>query len=153
MWSSFLFKFFTKVFTGFGMPTLTSYVGIFIIIVLEWLYFNDWQTRTKSLTPPIQEDNVDSFFRLKAGFRCLKINWQQVIKNPCHILEIIGILSYGIYLWHGEIVYFTEKIIPITNIPSYTLNVVIAWLFTCFLATLTFYSIEKIPYYISKQFK
>lgn len=73
----------------------------------------------------------------------LKLTFAAVLKNPVRVLEIPGILSYGIYIWHMPIINrvganFTSNI-PIEQFYSTLIATIIL---SSILATLTYYLIE-----------
>lgn len=73
----------------------------------------------------------------------LKLTFAAILKNPVRVLEIPGILSYGIYIWHLPIINrvganFTSNI-PIEQFYSTFIATIIL---SSILATLTYYLIE-----------
>jgi len=70
-----------------------------------------------------------------------KLSLQACLDNPRRILEIIGVLSYGIYLWHGAII---KQILPIVQSEN-NLEMFSNKLFTTFVLSLLF---SAVTYYL-----
>lgn len=69
---------------------------------------------------------------------------EEVIRNPSRIFELIGALSYGIYLWHGPIVGQTF-VVPVVNESSISeslLRSLVAIIISAILAYLTYRYVE-----------
>lgn len=81
-----------------------------------------------------------------------KLSFAAILRNPIRSLEICGVLSYGIYLWHYPIMqklfpFFTSKM----PLESSLLTIVGALILSIALATITYYLIEQ-PFTKQKQF-
>ena len=87
------------------------------------------------------ESNTDPFPK-----RVEKVSFENVLKNPVKLLEILGNLSYGIYLWHLPII---TKITPIitATIPLDVFYAKSTYVIFCstLLAAITYYLVE-IPF-------
>jgi peptidoglycan/LPS O-acetylase OafA/YrhL len=72
-----------------------------------------------------------------------KLSFNTILKNPLRILEIFGILSYGIYIWHSPIL---GNITPIftTKVPieAFYIRLTSTLILSSLLAVVTFYFIE-----------
>ena len=73
-----------------------------------------------------------------------KIDSRRLIKNPMTFFEILGILSYGFYLWHGDMLYFFRQIIQVDNYSSYLLVLFLGFLASLSLSVITYYLVERI---------
>ncbi|MDY6938524.1 MAG: acyltransferase [Cyanobacteriota bacterium] len=74
----------------------------------------------------------------------LSWEWSFYLKHPIKILEVFGILSYGIYVWHLPIIARVQSIFT-SEIPShaYFQQVAIASILSTLLASVTYYYIER----------
>lgn len=73
-----------------------------------------------------------------------RLNLDSCWKNPFRLLECIGVLSYGIYLWHISIMAFLAMIIIRTNsFHEYLLLIFSTTAVTILFATVTYIGIEK----------
>lgn len=72
-----------------------------------------------------------------------KLSFSTILKNPVRILEIIGNLSYGIYIWHMPIITRTYDIFN-TEIPieAFYIRLTATLLLSTVLATVTYYIVE-----------
>jgi peptidoglycan/LPS O-acetylase OafA/YrhL len=81
-----------------------------------------------------------------------KISFDALLDNPVRILEILGNLSYGIYLWHFPI---HSKVLPLINskIPFevFYISLSVTLILSLIMSTLTYYLIEK-PAMVWKSF-
>ncbi len=72
-----------------------------------------------------------------------KLSFAAILRNPLRILEVLGTLSYGIYIWHIPIIY---KILTVftSDIPfeAFYTRVVVTLVLSTALATVTYYLIE-----------
>ncbi|MEL7243687.1 MAG: acyltransferase [Cyanobacteria bacterium J06573_2] len=75
-----------------------------------------------------------------------KLSFSTILKNPYRILEIIGNLSYGIYIWHMPIITRTYEIfnaeIPIE---AFYIRLTATLILSALLSTVTYYLVE-IPF-------
>ena len=67
----------------------------------------------------------------------------RLVKNPLTFFEILGILSYGFYLWHGDMLYFIRQIIPVTSFSDYILVLSLGFVASLGLSFITYYLVEK----------
>ncbi len=72
-----------------------------------------------------------------------KLSFGAIIRNPIRILEVAGVLSYGVYLWHQAILAKITPIITSTS-PSevFWLKLIGTLLLSTVLATVTYYAVE-----------
>ncbi len=81
-----------------------------------------------------------------------KLSFNAILKNPVRILEIIGNLSYGIYIWHMPIITRTYDIfnaeIPIE---AFYIRLTATLILSTVLATVTYYLVE-LPFSKWKKF-
>jgi peptidoglycan/LPS O-acetylase OafA/YrhL len=73
-----------------------------------------------------------------------KLSFASILKNPLRVLEIFGVLSYGIYIWHTPIILKTAPIIT-SSIPIeifYT-RLTATLILTTLLASVTYYLVER----------
>ena len=72
-----------------------------------------------------------------------KLSFSTILKNPLRILEIIGNLSYGIYIWHMPIITRTYEVfnaeIPIE---AFYIRLTATFILSTVLATVTYYLVE-----------
>ncbi len=72
-----------------------------------------------------------------------KLSFSAILKNPVRILEIVGNLSYGIYIWHMPIITRTYHIfnaeIPIE---AFYIRLTATLILSTALATVTYYLVE-----------
>lgn len=73
-----------------------------------------------------------------------RLSLQACLDNPRRILEIIGILSYGIYLWHGAII---KQISPIVrsenNLEMFSNKLFTTFVLSVLLSAVTYYLVER----------
>ncbi|MGF1674023.1 MAG: acyltransferase family protein [Rivularia sp. (in: cyanobacteria)] len=72
-----------------------------------------------------------------------KLSFRAILKNPLRILEVIGNLSYGIYIWHMPIItriydIFTSEI----PIEAFYIRLTATLILSTILATVTYYLVE-----------
>ena len=72
-----------------------------------------------------------------------ELNFKRMFAKPIAFFEILGILSYGFYLWHGDILNFYRKSIGITNYSQYITVMLLSFLTTLFVSYGTYILIEK----------
>ncbi|BAZ38639.1 hypothetical protein NIES4101_45790 [Calothrix sp. NIES-4101] len=72
-----------------------------------------------------------------------KLSFNNILKNPIRTLEIMGNLSYGVYVWHIPII---QKITPVftSDIPleAFALRISATLILSSILATVTYYLVE-----------
>ena len=72
-----------------------------------------------------------------------KLSFTTILKNPSRILEIIGNLSYGIYIWHMPIITRTYEVfnaeIPIE---AFYIRLTATLILSALLSTVTYYLVE-----------
>jgi peptidoglycan/LPS O-acetylase OafA/YrhL len=76
-----------------------------------------------------------------------KLSGKACRDNPGRLLEIMGVLSYGVYLWHFPIRDQVMKILSIKNpfdisFELYAKNLLITLFFSIILSTVTYYLVE-----------
>lgn len=78
------------------------------------------------------------------GIKNQNITFKSIKQNPLRIFEFLGILTYGLYIWHGPILLQVGRIcgssIPILN---FLIKFSIVMVFGIILATITYITIEK----------
>lgn len=72
-----------------------------------------------------------------------KLSFNTILQNPCRILEVLGILSYGIYIWHSPILgnitsIFTAKV----PIEAFYIRLTSTLILSTVLAAVTYYLVE-----------
>jgi peptidoglycan/LPS O-acetylase OafA/YrhL len=72
-----------------------------------------------------------------------KLSFNAILKNPFRILEIIGNLSYGIYIWHMPIIVRTYDVFN-SQIPleAFYIRLTATLILSTVLATVTYYLVE-----------
>jgi peptidoglycan/LPS O-acetylase OafA/YrhL len=71
------------------------------------------------------------------------LSFQAILDNPIRALEILGILSYGIYIWHWPILGKISPIITSTfPVEAFYLRLTTTLLLSAAMATLTYYLVE-----------
>ncbi|MGB3535416.1 MAG: acyltransferase [Microcoleaceae cyanobacterium] len=72
-----------------------------------------------------------------------KLSLQACIEKPGRILEIIGILSYGIYLWHMAVI---QQILPIVqgenNLETFSNKLIATVILSIIISAVTYYLVE-----------
>ncbi|MEL6461790.1 MAG: acyltransferase [Cyanobacteria bacterium J06621_15] len=75
-----------------------------------------------------------------------KLSFSTILKNPYRILEIIGNLSYGIYIWHMPIITRTyETFNASIPIEAFYIRLTATLILSALLSTVTYYLVE-IPF-------
>lgn len=72
-----------------------------------------------------------------------KLSFDAIVRNPVRILEVAGVLSYGVYLWHQAIL--ARIIIIMTSnhpVEVFLIKLVGTLVLSSVLATVTYYAIE-----------
>ena len=72
-----------------------------------------------------------------------KLSFTTILKNPSRILEIIGNLSYGIYIWHMPIITRTYEVFN-ADIPieAFYIRLTATLILSALLSTVTYYLVE-----------
>ena len=72
-----------------------------------------------------------------------KLSFSAILKNPIRILEVIGNLSYGIYIWHMPIIAKTYDVFN-SEIPieAFYIRLTATLVLSTILATVTYYLVE-----------
>ncbi|MGK7957352.1 MAG: acyltransferase family protein [Crocosphaera sp.] len=72
-----------------------------------------------------------------------KLSFSALLQNPYRVLEVLGNLSYGLYLWHYPVL---ENIAPMITssvaIESFYLRLTSTFVLSLILATTTYYTVE-----------
>jgi peptidoglycan/LPS O-acetylase OafA/YrhL len=72
------------------------------------------------------------------------LSFETLLENPLRVTEILGHLSYGIYLWHFPIYW---QIVPLisTKVPieSFYTSLILTLVLSTIMATLTYYLVER----------
>lgn len=93
---------------------------------------------------------VTSFFifafeveRYDKSFHKSKLLFSSILKNPIRILEVMGNLSYGVYIWHIPIIYKIGSIFtsPLA-LEAFNLRLTATLTLSLLLATVTYYVVE-----------
>ena len=72
-----------------------------------------------------------------------KLSFNTILKNPLRILEIIGNLSYGIYIWHMPIITRTYEIFNASiPIEAFYIRLTATIILSTLLSTVTYYLVE-----------
>lgn len=72
-----------------------------------------------------------------------KLSFNGILRNPVRILEVTGILSYGVYLWHQAILAKITTIITSSSPAEvFLLKLVGTLVLSTVLATVTYYAVE-----------
>jgi peptidoglycan/LPS O-acetylase OafA/YrhL len=72
-----------------------------------------------------------------------KLSFDAIVRNPVRILEVAGVLSYGVYLWHQAILAKIITIITSTHpVELFLIKLVGTLVLSSVLATVTYYAIE-----------
>jgi peptidoglycan/LPS O-acetylase OafA/YrhL len=72
-----------------------------------------------------------------------KLSFDAIVRNPVRILEVAGVLSYGVYLWHQAILAKIITIMTSTHpIEVFLIKIVGTLVLSSVLATVTYYAIE-----------
>ena len=73
----------------------------------------------------------------------LPLSWDAILQNPMRGFEILGHLSYGIYLWHTSILIRISPLLSQSQpLPDFLLRIKITLLLSIFLAAITYYTVE-----------
>jgi peptidoglycan/LPS O-acetylase OafA/YrhL len=82
-----------------------------------------WQAMTAIVT-------VFFIFSFEIGAseqRSMKLSPRAILHNPWRSVEILGLLSYGVYLWHGIIIGQLPQIISPSQVPMKLFITKVAW--------------------------
>jgi peptidoglycan/LPS O-acetylase OafA/YrhL len=72
-----------------------------------------------------------------------QIYWKNLKTNPAHLLEIFGTLSFGFYLWHGEVIKVSREFIGQNTLSQNIILTTVSFITSLILSILTYYYIEK----------
>jgi peptidoglycan/LPS O-acetylase OafA/YrhL len=126
----------------------------FILVVILFLstsYYHYYHKPGESLVYPVVTAIITSFFiwLFESGNsnesleKNEKLSFNAIVRNPARILEVAGILSYGVYLWHQGILAKITTIITSTNpVEVFFLQLVGTLVLSSVLATVTYYAVE-----------
>ena len=111
---------------------------------------------------PVLTGLVTAFFiyifesggRYNNSYKNQKLSFQACIEKPGRILEIIGILSYGIYLWHMAII---QQILPIVqgenNLETFSNKLLVTVFLSILFSAVTYYLVELPATGLKNKFK
>jgi peptidoglycan/LPS O-acetylase OafA/YrhL len=72
-----------------------------------------------------------------------KLSFDSIVRNPVRTLEVAGVLSYGVYLWHQAILAKITTIMTSTHpVEVFLIKLVGTLVLSSVLATVTYYAIE-----------
>jgi peptidoglycan/LPS O-acetylase OafA/YrhL len=72
-----------------------------------------------------------------------KLTARAILHNPWRVLEIFGILSYGVYLWHGPIVQkLAEVVTSSSRVEFYFMRLSWVLVLSCMFSAVTYYIVE-----------
>lgn len=82
-------------------------------------------------------NNYESFHKNE------KLSFASIVKNPIRILEVTGVISYGVYLWHQAILAKITTVITSTHpVELFLVKLVGTIVLSSVLAIVTYYAIE-----------
>jgi peptidoglycan/LPS O-acetylase OafA/YrhL len=73
-----------------------------------------------------------------------KLTPRAILHNPWRVLEIFGILSYGVYLWHGPLIPKLAEVVTSTSpVEFYFMR--LSWVLglSCIFSAITYYLVER----------
>jgi peptidoglycan/LPS O-acetylase OafA/YrhL len=73
-----------------------------------------------------------------------KLTPQAILNNPWRVLEIFGVLSYGVYLWHGPILLRLAEVVSSPSpVEFYFMR--LSWVLglSCIFSAITYYLVER----------
>jgi peptidoglycan/LPS O-acetylase OafA/YrhL len=84
-------------------------------------------------------------FETKTNYRVPAVQWSHLTTNPLRGLEIFGVLTYGIYIWHMPVMdTFVGLHLKIENSRQlFVVELVYTLLFSIFVAAVTYFLVEK----------
>jgi peptidoglycan/LPS O-acetylase OafA/YrhL len=84
-------------------------------------------------------------FETKSNYRVPAIQWSHLIKNPLRSLEIFGVLTYGIYIWHMAVMdTFVDLHLKIENSRHlFFAELVYTLLLSTIVSAITYFLVEK----------
>jgi peptidoglycan/LPS O-acetylase OafA/YrhL len=133
---------------------------ILALLLMLWLYAATaqalYEVKLHPITSPIPAFGwqamtaiVTVFFIFSFEFstdnrRSLKLSLQNILRNPWRSFEILGILSYGVYLWHVIILGQLPQFITMSQLPLGLFVTKVAWTLglSSILAVITYYIVE-----------
>jgi peptidoglycan/LPS O-acetylase OafA/YrhL len=86
---------------------------------------------------------MESYDSAKSPRKNERLTWNAIKRNPIRVLEVFGVLSYGIYVWHQAILEELTTIITSTNpVEIFLIELVATLLLSSLLAAVTYYTVE-----------
>ncbi len=84
-------------------------------------------------------------FETKTNYRVPAVQWSHLTTNPLRGLEIFGVLTYGIYIWHMPVVdIFGDLHLKIGNSRQlFVVELVYTLLFSILVSAVTYFLVEK----------
>jgi peptidoglycan/LPS O-acetylase OafA/YrhL len=122
-----------------------------VILFLFTSYYHYHHKPGESLVYPVVTAIITSFFiwlfessdSNESFQKNEKLSFNAIVRNPARILEVAGILSYGVYLWHQAILAKITTIITSTNpVEVFFIKLVGTLVLSSILATITYYAVE-----------
>jgi peptidoglycan/LPS O-acetylase OafA/YrhL len=112
--------------------------------------FGGWRTSTTFFLLQPLTAIVTSFFIFAVESKAYnlhiyneKLSFAAILRNPMRILEVMGILSYGVYVWHYPILNRITAIFT-SNLPieAFFLRFIATLILSALLATITYFTVE-----------
>ncbi len=126
----------------------------FILVVTLFLftaYYHYYHKPGESVVYPVVTVIITSLFiwlfesggHYASFHKTEKLSFDAIKRNPTRILEIVGILSYGLYLWHQAVLAKITTIISSTNpLEVFVLKLIGTLVLSSLLATVSYYAVE-----------
>lgn len=143
-----------KKYSVFNLSNHAKKITAFILVIILFLftaYYYYHQGPGESVVYPAVTAIITSLFiglfessgNHESFHKNEKLSFDAIVRNPVRILEVAGVLSYGVYLWHQAIL---AKLTTIMT-PTHPVEVFLIKLFgtivlSSVLATVTYYAIE-----------
>ncbi len=150
-------------------------IGLYLISAYHGYHHELWNTTTRPatlmqrslfITPfsyyvmPVLTGICTTFFIY--AFECngqynniiknKKLSFETCLENPARILEIMGVLSYGIYLWHYHIIQNIAPIVTVTDpLTTFFHKLSVVVILSVILSAVT-YSLVEVPYAKRKKY-
>lgn len=123
-----------------------AYVSFNALMLHKSLYLIFWVTAGPSITIMTTAFFIYTFEKenIIHGIKNSKISFQSIKQNPLRVIEIFGILTYGLYIWHSPILSKTALIFK-SSVPifDFLIKFSVAMLFGTMLSAITYIAIEK----------